>query len=853
MNVPALYTPEDPDEPEVRADVAATLGIALGAIGQRLLGRLDESARRRVAAHAKLTRVRGGDVKAAESAILANFARVARLFGALTDASSRTGREAHAAIVSAYYAPSADGRATQIALAPWITPTLLGSELGEAASRRGVRLVAYALYDALQQKIPVMHFVRIRGALYLVVYAAYADMMWHDAHVLRTRHAKGRLFFETATGVERVELGRANVYALCSRWHHARAALFVGMHLMRSVGATLIVPNTQALAELRADKSMADLLPALTDPFEATFTKYHADVAEWAKRGVEGERHAATYGKSILAMLRMHGVQGELELDASSVCSLLLPHEEHYRVADYESDVRPLLEELKAEVEEEVLEKARGLMKQLRSSMCDVENASTGSLGEWKKWHKVQCKKEEKDPKLVKVNRVLAQMLSVKATHLLHPTMLALNLVRYIKDNTKLPGIELTDFVEGLPDLPGQYAFASADGGKWVMLYWAFVAMYDAIQRGAALEIGAAYEAHTRRAMTGVANTAGVSCKLSGVTLLDSEPANIPLHLIPVGACVFAPAEGSKYRVWRRTQLLWFDQFEARPGFTEIDRSMNVRVRYIDLNAQIDSGAVKGARGPLYDVRELFETVAAGGGGTRDVSRGTQSGVASMLHFAPETINTVYAAELDDLLRHIKQIEQKGRMSMLKVAGIIAGGAALATFGLGAGAVASFLTTPVAANAIAGIGIVGGAVDTVDGLTGRRVDRAMSAAPQKVAQAVAHIKEKLGTGKGMLSKIWEFAKNSLPYEEPDEVQRKIEKLREASSQKNNDDNDKGKQTETKPKEASESSVGPVYDPLSIEPGELGRARATELLARDAMERVIEALNAPAANGAKSPT
>jgi hypothetical protein len=605
------------------------------------------------------------------------------------------------------------------------------------------------------------------------------------------------------------------------------------MHLMRSVGATLIVPNTQALAELRADKSMSDLLPALTDPFEATFTKYHADVAEWARRGVAGERHAATYGKSILAMLRMHGVQGELELDASSVCSLLLPHEEHYRVADYESDVMPLLEELKAEVEEEVLDKARELMQQLRSSMCDVENASWNPT----KWHKLQCKKDGSNPKFAKVNRVLAQMLSVKATHMLHPTMLALNLVKYIKENKKLEGIKLTDFVEGLPDLPGQYAFVKASpdgGGKWVMLYWACVAMYDAIQRGAALEIGAAYEAHTRRAMTGVANTAGVSCKLSGMTLLDSEPTNIPLHIIPVGACVFAPAEGSKYRVWRRTQLLWFDQFEARPGFTEIDRSMNVRVRYIDLNAQLHSGGVKDARGPLYDVRELFETVAAGGGGTRNVSRGTQSGVASMLHFAPETINTVYAAELDDLLRHIKQIEQKGRMSMLKVAGIIAGGAALATVGLGAGAVASFLTTPMAASAIAGIGIVGGAADTVDMLTGRRVDRAMSAAPQKAAQAVAHLKEKLGTGKGMLSMIWEFAKNSLPYEEPDDVQSKIDELRAASSQTNN-----GPKTE--PEAESKPSVGPVYDPLSIEPGELGRARATELLARDAMERVIEAL------------
>jgi hypothetical protein len=831
MNVPALYTPEDPDEPEVRADVAATLGIALGAIGQRLLGRLDESARRRVAAHAKLARVRGGDVKAAESAILANFARVARLFGALTDASSRTGREAHAAIVSAYYAPSADGRATQIALAPWITPTLLGSELGEAASRRGVRLVAYALYDALQQKIPVMHFVRIRGALYLVVYAAYADMMWHDAHVLRTRHANGRLFFETATGVERVELGRANVYALCSRWHHERAALFVGMHLMRSVGATLIVPNTQALAELRADKSMADLLPALTDPFEATFTKYHADVAEWAKRGVEGERHAATYGKSILAMLRMHGVQGELELDASSVCSLLLPHEEHYRVADYESDVRPLLEELKAEVEEEVLEKADMLMKKLRSIMCEVENASWNP----KKWHKVQCKKEEKDPKLVKVNRVLLQMLSVKATHMLHPTMLALNLVRYLKENKKLNDIA-PDFVVGLPDLPGQYAFVK-DNGKWVMLYWAFVAMYDAIQRGAALEIGAAYEAHTRRAMTGVANTAGVSCKLSGVTLLDSEPTNIPLHLIPVGACVFAPAEGSKYRVWRRTQLLWFDQFDARPGFTEIDRSMNVRVRYIELNAQIDSGAVQGARGPLYDVRELFETVADGGGGTRDVSSGTQSGVASMLHFAPEKIDTVYAAELDDLLRHIKQIEQKGRMSFEKA---VANLAVTTTTGLASVGLATLVGIAAAGSSpLVATAFVGGAVDA---LTGGTVARAIKAAPQKVTQAVAHIKEKLGTGKGMLSSVLEFAKKSVPYDDPADVQTKIDELRAASSQKGGE---QGNQVTTKPEEAGESRVGPVYDPLSIEPGELGRARATELLARDAMERVIEALNAPA--------
>lgn len=872
----ALYTPEsesaraiDAEELAVRTSVASALSIALVAINAKMLSRVEQATLQLLRAHTKLEPVRSDDLKQAEASVVENFARVAKLFAAVTAASgARTRREAHSAMLSGvrpYKSPHS--RAIQLAVAPWLTPTLLNAELSEAASKAGVRLLAYAMYHALQEERPVMHLVRIRGAWFLLVYAVFTEMIWHDAHVLRLRYEERSrmLFFETGVGVERVELGRKRVYAMCSRRHSKRAALFVAMHLMRSVGATLIVPNTQALAELRADKSMAELLPALTDPFEATFTNYHAEVAEWAKLGVVGERHAATYGRSILAMLRMHGVHGELELDASSVCSLLLPHDEHYRVADYETDVRPLLEELKSDVEESTLEVAKALMTKMRGKLCAAEKLERS---EWNEWHRAPCFANDD-----KSEMPLAQMLSAKATHLLHPTMLALYLLKYIKESSKLLADfnidNTTKFVAGLPDLPGQYAYAAKDAnskesnGKWVMLYWAFVAMYDAIQRDAALQIGAAYEAHTRRAITGVSSRAGVACKMRGKAgeALKAEPSVMPLHLVPLGVYVYAPVPDSKnWTVWRRTQLARFDKYMVRPGESEHDASKNVSVTYAHLNAQLKRREIVGVRGPLYDVTELLSGVDASE--TRYVAYGSESGVTEMLHFEPDVIQTVYAAELDELLRHIKQIEREGQMTMQAVsekfvsivegglgavvdAGIGAASGALAV-GVGAGILAAavpLLTVGVGVAGMAAAGSAFVATGSIAGVAGSVVGGAVGLAPQKAARAALHVKERLtsGTG-GMFSKLSDI-RRLLPYADSKQVQDNVSALLDdqSSGSRKGTQEEKRNLLQAAAANIAKNAAGPEYDPLSMETAMLERARETSLLARDAMNAVIEAL------------
>jgi hypothetical protein len=388
--------------------------------------------------------------------------------------------------------------------------------------------------------------------------------------------------------------------------------------------------------------------------------------------------------------------------------------------------------------------------------------------------------------------------------------------------------------------------------------------MYDALQRHAALEIGEAYEAHTRRAMTGVANKAGVACKVNRAheALLRDVPTAIPLNLVPVGAYVCARdgVSARKWRVWRRTELARFDQYTAKPLETRIVLSQNVSVTYAQLNAMLRQKKLRDAHGPVYDIAELFSgTLDAGA--TVPVVEGAQSAVVAVVTFQPEPIQTVFAFELEQMLGHIKQIEREDLATYTAIAKGIAGTAgtgalvsAASVLSAGAGAVIAVVSAPAAIISVgaattgAALGLAAGAAAGAGSLTLYTKGRpALTAAHNAAARAAVHVKEKLGGLLGPLSRLRRF----LPYGTKGEAQNKIEQLLAEDQAQSlpmsaSPDEIKKRLEEAAKKLAAQDAAGvnagPEFDPLSIEPAMLERAREASLLARQAMDGVLAALS-----------
>jgi hypothetical protein len=121
---------------------------------------------------------------------------------------------------------------------------------------------------------------------------------------------------------------------------------------------------------------------------------------------------------------------------------------------------------------------------------------------------------------------------------------------------------------------------------------------------------------------------------------------------------------------------------------------------------------------------------------------------------------------------------------------------------------------------------------------------AVTAAYKGAARAAVHVKEKLGGLLGPLSRLRRF----LPYGTKGEAQNKIEQLlaeEQAQSLPASPDEIRKRLDEAAKKlaapDAAGVNAGPEYDPLSIEPAMLERAREASLLARQAMDRVLDKL------------
>jgi hypothetical protein len=230
------------------------------------------------------------------------------------------------------------------------------------------------------------------------------------------------------------------------------------------------------------------------------------------------------------------------------------------------------------------------------------------------------------------------------------------------------------------------------------------------------------------------------------------------------------------------------------------------------------------------------------------VVEGAQSAVVAVVTFQPEPIQTVFAFELEDMLRHIKQIEREDLATYTEIAKGIAGTAgtgalvsAASVLSAGAGAAVFMplglgLTMAATSGAVIGAGVIA-AIE--------KGPAAATAAYKGAARAAVHVKEKLGGLLGPLSRLRRF----LPYGTKGEAQNKIAQLLaedQAQSLPASPDEIKKRLEEAAKKlaapDAAGVNAGPEYDPLSIEPAMLERAREASLLAQQAMDSVLAALS-----------
>ncbi len=713
----AAREPSAPDE-RVARRMAEAVELALRGAHAALLALLEPSLAAELGAHGRMQAVpmlgaAAADVERELQRRFAQLARLARAVGRARDAPSE--HEARGRVLATVM-PHAlrTQRPLVVAVAPWLEPTLLARELGEASGGGGVRALAYAMYEALQERSPRLHLAWHEGRWELVVHARY-DGGWRDVHALRLTAHKRTLELDLATGVRRLRVRALRLYMLHVRRLGAIEALYLAMHMMRTVGATPVVPNTQAVAELRSDAQLAALLPVIQSPFERAFVKYHEELALFARRGLlTGTGLAAYYGRSIMCMLRTYGVEGELEVEAGALCALLMPADQHYRVADYERDVRPLLEELRAQA----LDELPAATKALVYLLADVDDVGMRSA-----------------------------LLDPTTLGLIQPTLLAYRAVELLRQAGKVDAtmgrLLLSDVdLVGLPLLLGDADDKADDTaetepahrphGKAAALYWMLAASYDRVHRERAVAIGERYERHVQFALNGVSDALGVHAVHGAArpdptaservaALPDPLAGVFPLHAVPIGACVYAQALGSEARlVWRRAAADRFDQYTVRPLDSSLVLSKNRSVTYAELQNRIHDGAVRGLRGPLYDPAEL--TAGEAVRGTLTVVAGAASPTLASLDFRPARIvsaATVRRAHYKALAQFVRRSEASFMARMhatvrrnstgtglaaASVVGLAAAASVTGMVGLGIGA--------VAAGAVVGAGAAAGALAT---------------------------------------------------------------------------------------------------------------------------------------------
>ena len=206
-----------------------------------------------------------------------------------------------------------------VLLAPWVRASDVRADIADDPDGRGVRILAYALYDAAQADFAA-HVVFHDFMWYLIVCATYSKSAWHDVYGARLHVAptpreldfKPVSVFEPLAASIACEVGL--VHLRLARTASVRLArvpalsandrLSLAMHLL-SAGRTMpIVPGTHVLAGLREFSATEgnDLLRLIEDPYERVFTTLHAKMSASARSvGVVGEQ----YGRVLLSLLRM--------------------------------------------------------------------------------------------------------------------------------------------------------------------------------------------------------------------------------------------------------------------------------------------------------------------------------------------------------------------------------------------------------------------------------------------------------------------------------------------------------------------------------------------------------------------
>jgi hypothetical protein len=253
----------------------------------------------------------------------------------------------------------------------------------------------------------------------------------------------------------------------------------------------------------------------------------------------------------------------------------------------------------------------------------------------------------------------------------------------------------------------------------------------------------------------------------------------------------------------------------------------------------------------VYDIAELFSgTLDAGA--TVPVVEGAQSAVVALVTFQPEPIQTVFAFELEGMLSHIKQIEREDIASYTEIANGIVGSDYVNYVKIPVlSAAIAVLSAPVTISAVgaaAGGAVIGAGVAGIVAAI-EKGPAAVTAASKAAARAAVHVKEKLQGAGGLLGPLSRL-RRFLPYGTKGEAQNKIEQIlaeeqaqslptSPAEIQKRLDEAAK----KLKDQDAAGLHAGPEYDPLSIEPAMLERAREASLLARQAMNSVLDKLSA----------
>ena len=280
----------------------------------------------------------------------------------------------------------------EVKLAPWMTPELIRADMEDGTSGNGVRCLAYALFTTLLEKDPWLYVVRHKRRWCLVLYGTYAVGKWMDVYVVllsQNSTTPHRATVASHAGVRGVTLGPTDPVCAVrvSSALSKKDAMFVATHLMRASRATPIIPGSHVFAQLRdaahqaGSEKLRDILPLLQDPYEISFTTYHACIQSFAGQGLTGAHIGAHYARNIISVLRMSGAADELETDSGAMCLFIKPHtDKHYRVANYERDVEPKVRRVVYTPSDEVDAAMRRLMEEVvtGASAAEIQSIQQG-------------------------------------------------------------------------------------------------------------------------------------------------------------------------------------------------------------------------------------------------------------------------------------------------------------------------------------------------------------------------------------------------------------------------------------------------------------------------------------------